>query len=52
MLQDQIVDICYFMKGGITWNEAWSLSFSDRERIVKILNKRHKEESGDTKDYM
>lgn len=40
------------MKGGITWDSAWALSFVDRERIVRTLNRHHKEQSGDGKEYM
>lgn len=51
-LREQITDICYFMRGGVSWEEGWNLSFVDREIIVRILNKRLKEQSGDTKEYM
>lgn len=51
-LREQIAEICYFMKGGLSWDEAWSLSFGDRELIVKTLNRRLKEQSGDKKEYM
>jgi len=40
------------MRGGVSWEEAWNLSFIDREIIVKTLNKRLKESSGDTREYM
>ena len=40
------------MKGGVTYEEAWGLSFSDRERIARVLNRRHKEQSNDTTEYM
>jgi hypothetical protein len=46
------MDICYFMKGGLQWNDAWSLSFSDREKLVKRINKHRHDESGSTKEYM
>jgi hypothetical protein len=48
----QIGDICFHMKGGITWNEAWGLSFTDREMIVKSLNEKLRKMSGDTREYM
>jgi len=37
---------------GVSWNEAWGMSFSQRERIIKVINKRLKESSGDTNTYM
>ena len=52
LIYDQILDVCYFMKGGVTWDQAWMMSFNDRERIISMLNKRLKAESGDKKEYM
>lgn len=40
------------MKGGISWDEAWSLSYSQRERIVKNLSDKVRKESGDMRQYM
>jgi len=51
-LHHQISDICYWMKGGISWDEAWALSFKDRERLVKNLNEKIRKQSGDTREYM
>ena len=51
-LKEQIADICYFMKGGIEWNSAWGMSFEDREIVVKVLNKRNKEQNPGGKEYM
>jgi hypothetical protein len=51
-IREQITDICYFMKGGITWNDAWGLSFEDREAIIKIVNKREKEKNPNAKEYL
>jgi hypothetical protein len=52
MLKEQIMDICYFMKGGIEYESAWGMSFEDREIAVKVLNKRLKEENPNSKEYM
>jgi hypothetical protein len=40
------------MNGGITWNEAWNISFKTRERLVKSINKKHHQMSGSKKEYM
>jgi hypothetical protein len=40
------------MKGGITWNEAWGMSFEDRELTVRVINKRLKEQNPNAKDYL
>lgn len=51
-IYNQILDVCYFMKGGVTWDQAWAMSFNDRERLVTMLNKRLKAQSGDNREYM
>lgn len=51
-LREQIVEICYFMQGGIELNTAWGMSFEDREVAVKIINKRLKEKNPGGKEYM
>lgn len=51
-LEEQIVDLCYFMKGGLEWNSAWELSYRDRETIIKVLNRRIKEQNPRGKEYM
>jgi hypothetical protein len=51
-LKEQISEICYFMHGGVDWNSAWGMSFEDREIIVKVINKRLKEQNPNGKDYM
>lgn len=40
------------MKGGVEWNSAWGLSYEDREIIVKVLNRRLKEQNPGAKEYM
>jgi hypothetical protein len=37
-LLEQIDQIGWYMRGGITRNEAWSLSLSERESIFKLIN--------------
>jgi hypothetical protein len=52
VLREQIGEICYFMNGGLEWNSAWGLCFSDREMLIKIVNRRRKEQDPNGKDYM
>ena len=40
------------MKGGIEWESAWNMSFSDREIMIKVINKRLKEQNPGSKEYM
>lgn len=51
-IHEQLIDICFHMKGGVSWEEAWGLSFVVRERMIKNLNKKLKAMSGDTTEYM
>lgn len=48
---EQITDIAYHMKGGVTWDQAWALSHLERKHIIKIVNKKMKQMSGDTREY-
>lgn len=52
VLTSQITDICFFMKGGINWDQAWGMSYEDRSVVVKVISKRLKEMSGDKTEYM
>ena len=52
ILKEQIIDIANFMKGGLTFNEAWGECYVDRELMVKRISKHLKEESGSTKEYL
>jgi len=40
------------MQGGIEWDSAWGMSFSDREAAIKVINKRLKEQNPNSKEYM
>lgn len=52
-LKEQILEICYFLKGGIEYNSAWGMSFEDREIAVKVINRRLKEQTpAGGKEYM
>ncbi len=52
-LKEQIIEICYFLKGGIEYNSAWGMSFEDREITVKVINRRLKEQAPKGgKEYM
>lgn len=37
MLTDQIYDICWYMRGGVTREEAWQLSLRERKKIMKLI---------------
>lgn len=51
-VENQIIDICYWMKGGITLNEGWALPHYRRQLIVTSLNEKIRKQSGDTREFM
>jgi hypothetical protein len=40
------------MKGGVELDTAWGLSFEDREIMVRVINRRLKEQNPGSKEYM
>lgn len=51
-IEQQIIDICYSMNGGIPWDDAWNSSHTTREKIVTAVNKRIRAANGDKREYM
>lgn len=41
-IEEQCQSVCYHMKG-VTWNEAWGMSPSQRINIIQYVNKIYKE---------
>lgn len=40
------------MGGGCEINTAWGLSFSDREIMIKVINRKLKEQAPKGKEYL
>lgn len=36
-LTKEIADICWYMRGSVSWNEAWGLSPDQRRIIIKLI---------------
>lgn len=51
-LREQIAEICYAMNGGADYNTVWGMSYEDREILVKVINRRIKEQNPDGKEYL
>jgi hypothetical protein len=51
-IKEQILDICYHMRGGIEINSAWGMSFNDREAAIKVINKRIKDQNPNSAEYL
>lgn len=52
ILREQIAEICFALNGGADYNTIWGMSFEDREIIVKVINRRRKEQNPNSKEYM
>ena len=37
-IEKQVFEICWYMRGGISLTEAWTLSFDQRSTIMDIIN--------------
>ena len=37
-IEKQVFEICWYMRGGISLTEAWSLSFDQRTTVMEIIN--------------
>lgn len=44
-LVDAIVELIYFMRGSVSYTEAWNMTYLERDRIQEFITKRIKEES-------
>jgi len=40
------------MEGGLEYNSAWGMSYLDREIMVKIINRKMKNQNPNAKEYM
>lgn len=49
-IEHSCIEVCYHMNGGLTFNEAWSLSSAQRNKIVTYINKMNK--TDDTPEQM
>jgi len=37
-IKRRVYQLCWYMRGGITSDEAWTLSFEDKEIIDSVIN--------------
>ena len=42
-IEDSIISICYHMRGGVTWEEAWGMSSIQRNAVVDYVNEQNKD---------
>lgn len=51
-IESELIDLCVYMAGGITWETAWELGYRERVNMFKALNKKLKAQTGNKKEYM
>lgn len=45
-IHTEVTEICYLLKGAITWDESWQLTKDDRKIIMEVLKKFNKQNQG------
>ena len=53
-IRKEVSDICWVMRGGVTWNEAWELTHEERKAISKTVKEAYEKssKSGDFSSVM
>ena len=49
-IERTIIEICFHMNGGVTWEEAWGMSCTQRHAVIDYVNKMNK--TDDTPEQM
>ena len=38
-IEKQVLEICWYMRGGVTLDQAWQLTYDQRATVMNIINK-------------
>ena len=38
-IEKQVLEICWYMRGGVTLEQAWQLTYDQRATVMDIINK-------------
>lgn len=49
-IEEVIIEICFHMNGGVTWDEAWGMCALHRYALIEYINKMNSE--GNTQELM
>lgn len=52
LLRENIADLCFVSQGAVGYNDAWMMSYEDRDAMVRVINRRNKEANPDGKEYL
>lgn len=44
-IHHEVAEVCYHLKGAITWEESWDLTHDDRKVIMEVVKKNRKAEA-------
>ena len=36
-IMEEVADICWYMRGSVTWDQAWRLTLNERKAISKTI---------------
>ena len=42
-IENSLISICYHMRGGVTWEEAWGMSSIQRNAVIDYVNEMNKD---------
>lgn len=51
IIEDQIFDIAYWMKGGLPLDQAYLLTHTQRNKLIKKIEHINRKMSGDTREF-
>lgn len=51
-LKKSVAELVVHLGGGIDYDQAWAISYEDRELLVRALNKKTREENPNAKEQM
>ena len=39
-LTDEVAEICWYMRGSISWDQAWQLNDHQKSRLIRLIKKK------------
>ncbi len=36
-ITQEVADLCWYMRGSVTWDQAWRLTFNEKQAIAKTI---------------
>ena len=51
-IKTEIIELIWIMKGGLSWSDAWSMSFNSRRTMVHIITENLKKANNGGKDRL